>query len=152
MLARMDDPSAGPDATAPEDDGAQMAEVRVPDRPASVPATRAFLTRLLDGWGVADEVIDDASLLTSELLSNAIQHGTGVVELRVEAEEGRLRVAVHDQGDETPVVNHAGPASPRGRGMWIVQSIAHDWGTEANGGEPGKSVWFELSTLRALQG
>jgi anti-sigma regulatory factor (Ser/Thr protein kinase) len=149
MLARMDEPTAGPEATPPADE-AQAAEVRVPDRPASVPATRAFLTRLLDGWGVADEVIDDASLLTSELPSNAIQHGTGVVELRVEAEGGRLRVAVHDQGVEMPVVNHADPASTGGRGMWIVQSIAHDWGTEANGSEPGKSVWFELSTLRAL--
>jgi anti-sigma regulatory factor (Ser/Thr protein kinase) len=149
MLARMVEPTAGPEATPPADE-VQTAEVRVPDRPASVPATRAFLTRLLDGWGVADEVIDDASLLTSELLSNAIHHGTGVVELRVEAEGGRLRVAVHDQGDETPVVNHADPASTRGSGMWIVQSIAHDWGTEANGSEPGTSVWFELSMLRAL--
>jgi anti-sigma regulatory factor (Ser/Thr protein kinase) len=151
MLARMDHPTAGPDATRSVN-GAQTAEVRVPDRPASVPATRAFLTRLLDGWGVADEVIDDASLLTSELLSNAIQHGTGTVELRVEAEDGLLHVAVHDQSDQTPVVNHAGPTSPRGRGLWIVQSIAHDWGTEPAGEEPGETVWFELSTLRALHG
>jgi hypothetical protein len=33
----------------------------VPDRPASVPATRAFLTRLLDGWGVADGANPDPS-------------------------------------------------------------------------------------------
>jgi anti-sigma regulatory factor (Ser/Thr protein kinase) len=148
MLARMNDLTAGSGTARPESD-TQTAEVRVPDRPASVPATRAFLARLLDGWGVADEVIDDASLLTSELLSNAIRHGTGTVELRVEVEDGLLHVAVHDQGHETPVVNHVGPASPGGRGLWIVQSIARDWGTDAAGEEPGKTVWFELSTLQA---
>jgi len=142
----MEDATAGPDEHAPDDD-AQTAEVRVPDRLDSVPATRAFLTRLLDGWGIEDQVIEDASLLATELMSNAVKLGTGSVELRVEAEDGRLHVAVHDHADGTPVVSHAGTASPNGRGLWIVQSIAHDWGTDADGEEPGKTVWFELTTL-----
>ena len=54
---------------------------------------------------------------------------------------------MHDHGDEKPVVNHVGPASPGGRGMWIVQSIARDWGTDDTGQAAGKTVWFELSTL-----
>jgi anti-sigma regulatory factor (Ser/Thr protein kinase) len=149
MLSPMDDAASGPETSPPADD-ARVAEVRVPDRLDSVPATRAFLVRLLDGWGIEDQVIDDASLLATELMANAVRHGVGIVELRVESEEGRLHVAVHDDGDSTPVVNHAGPASPGGRGMWIVQSIARDWGTESNGDEPGKTVWFELTTLRML--
>lgn len=137
------------DTTGESDDAqaAQAAEVRVPHRPDSVPATRAFLTRLLDGWGVEGSVIDDASLLASELMTNAVRHGSGIVRLRVETDEGRLHVAVHDDLDKRPVVNHVGAASPGGRGMWIVESIAHDWGTDDDGDTPGKTVWFELTTV-----
>ena len=142
----MNHTSAGAEGSTPPDD-TQSAEVRVPDRLDSVPATRAFLTRLLDGWGVEDGVIDDASLLATELMANAVKQGTGTVELRVEAENGLLHVAVHDDADGTPVVSYAGTASPNGRGLWIVQSIARNWGTESDGEEPGKTVWFELTML-----
>ena len=147
----MNDTAAGAEGSTPADD-TQSAEVRVPDRLDSVPATRAFLTRLLDGWGVEDPVIDDASLLATELMANAVKQGTGTVELRVEAENGLLHVAVHDDADATPVVTHASPVSTNGRGLWIVQSIAHDWGTESDGEEPGKTVWFELTTLGTRAG
>ena len=122
----------------------EVAEVRVPDRPDSVCAARVFLTRLLDGWGVDEHAIADASLLATELMTNAVRHGQGKVELCVEASDGHLHVAVHDDGTEAPVVTHAGPASPGGRGMWIVQSIANDWGPEMDADTPGKTVWFEL--------
>jgi anti-sigma regulatory factor (Ser/Thr protein kinase) len=142
----MSDTGPGAEGSIPADQ-TPSAEVRVPDRLDSVPATRAFLARLLDGWGIQDQVIDDASLLATELLSNAVKLGTGSVELCVEAEDGLLHVAVHDHANGTPVVSHAGTASPNGRGLWIVQSIAHSWGTESDGEEPGKTVWFELTTL-----
>jgi anti-sigma regulatory factor (Ser/Thr protein kinase) len=143
--------TAGAEGSTPADD-AQSAEVRVPDRLDSVTATRAFLTRLLNGWGVEDGVIDDASLLATELMANAVKQGTGTVELRVEADNGLLHVAVHDDADAAPVVTHASPASTNGRGLWIVQSIARDWGTESDGAEPGKTVWFELTTLDTRAG
>jgi anti-sigma regulatory factor (Ser/Thr protein kinase) len=142
----MNDTTARAEGSTPADD-TQTAEVWVPDRLDSVPATRAFLARLLDGWGVEDQVIADASLLATELMANAVKQGTGTVELRVEAENGLLHVAVHDDADETPVVTHASPVSTNGRGLWIVQSIAHDWGTESDGEASGKTVLFELSTL-----
>lgn len=121
----------------------QGAGVRVPDRLDSIPAARAFLARLLDGWGIADEVIDDASLLASELMSNAVKHGGGVVDLQIEAEDGVLHVGVHDDAGGAPVVNRASSSSSGGRGMWIVQSVAHDWGTDPDAS--GKTVWFDLS-------
>ena len=109
----MDDP-AGPADEPPLDAG-----VEVPDRRDSIPAARAFLTRLLDGWGVSPAVIDDASLLTSELMSNAIKHGVGVVNLQIEVNEGLLHVAVHDEGQGAPIVRAAADSDPGGRGMWI---------------------------------
>jgi len=39
-----------------------------------------------------------------------------------------------------------------GRGIWLVQSIARDWGSDSSGEEPGKTVWFELTTLRTPSG
>jgi anti-sigma regulatory factor (Ser/Thr protein kinase) len=128
------------------------AGVEVPDRADSIPAARAFLTRILDGWGVADEVIADASLLTSELMANAVKHGVGIVNLKIEVSDGLLHVAVHDEGPDAPIVRDAGESDPSGRGMWIVQSIARDWGSDADRSEPGKTVWFDLVTVRSPAG
>ena len=127
---------------------AHVAEAQVPNRPDSAPAARSFLSRLLKGWGVSEQVIDDASLLTSELMANAVQHGAGFVDLKIELVDGKLYVGVHDDADQTPEVVQADATSAGGRGMWIVQSVAHHWGTESRGGNSGKTVWFELTLLQ----
>ena len=44
---------------------------------------RRFVTRLLDGWGVPAEAVERCQLLVSELVSNAVLHGGGPVELNV---------------------------------------------------------------------
>jgi anti-sigma regulatory factor (Ser/Thr protein kinase) len=124
----------------------EAAEAVVPNRPDSTPAARAFLSRLLNGWGLPDSVIDDASLLTTELLSNAVLHGTGLVNLRVEVEDGVVSVRVHDDASGQPHVNHADPTSLGGRGLFIVECVADQWGSEAD--DPGKTVWFRLKSPR----
>lgn len=134
--------SADDSAAAPLD-----ADAEVPHRVDSIPAARAFLARLLHGWHVADEVIDEASLLTTELMSNAVQHGTGVVHLEIAVHEGLLRVGVHDTAAELPVKLEYTSSSLQGRGIWLVQAIARDWGSDTSGEAPGKTVWFELTTL-----
>lgn len=125
------------------------ADAQMPHRVDSVPAARSFLARLLAGWGVGDEVIDDASLLATELLANAVEHGSGVVHLEIAVHEGLLRVGVHDAAVELPVMGEPGEGSLGGRGIWLVEAIARDWGSDSSGVEPGKTVWFELKTLRA---
>ena len=116
----------------------------MPNRPDSTPAARAFLSRLLDGWGVPEEVIDDASLLATELLSNAVKHGTGLVTLRVEVENGVIQVLVHDDAAGLPVVENADATSLGGRGLFIVECVADDWGSDPD--DRGKTVWFQLKT------
>ena len=125
------------------------ADAEVPHRVDSIPAARAFLKQLLHGWDVSDQVIEDASLLTTELMSNAVEHGTGVVHLEIAVHDGLLRVGVHDASVEQPVQRDITSSSIEGRGIWLVQSIARDWGSDSSGEEPGKTVWFELTTLRA---
>ena len=122
----------------------QTADAQVPNRSDSVQAARAFLVRLLDGWGIADDVIDDAALLTSELMANAVEHGAGDLNLKIEVNDGLLHVAVHDEADGIPKASPADPTSTAGRGLWIVESVARDWGSDSSGEEPGKTVWFEL--------
>src|SRR5664279_3718910 len=90
---------SGRTAPVPLDGGAQ-----VPHRVDSVPAARSFLVKLLKGWDLSDAVIDDASLLTTELLTNAVVHGAGVVDLIIEVSDGVLHVGVHDDGTERPQV------------------------------------------------
>jgi anti-sigma regulatory factor (Ser/Thr protein kinase) len=116
----------------------------VPNRPDSIPAVRVFLSRLLSGWGLADEIIDDASLLATELLSNAVRHGTGRVALRVEVEDGVVQVRVHDDHAKMPVVEDADLTSVRGRGLFIVECLADQWGIHPD--ERGKTLWFRLKS------
>jgi anti-sigma regulatory factor (Ser/Thr protein kinase) len=120
------------------------AEAVMPSRPDSTPAARAFLARLLDGWGVPEGVIDDASLLATELVSNAVKHGSGLVTLRVEVERDVVHVGVHDDAEEQPVVEESDPTSLGGRGLFIVDCVADDWGSDPD--DPGKTVWFRLRT------
>jgi len=123
------------------------ADAQMPHRVDSVPAARAFLIKLLSGWDISDEVIDEASLLTTELMSNAVEHGSGVVDMEIAVLDGLLRVGVHDSSVELPQEGD-GSSAEGGRGIWLVQSIARDWGSDTSGREPGKTVWFELTTLR----
>lgn len=119
----------------------------MPHRVDSVPAARAFLAKLLQGWDISDQVIDEASLLTTELMSNAVQHGSGAVDLEIAVQDGLLHIGVHDDAAELPVERGVTSATlGGGRGIWLVQSIARDWGSDSSGEEPGKTVWFELTT------
>jgi anti-sigma regulatory factor (Ser/Thr protein kinase) len=126
----------------------QVADAQVPGRPDSASAARAFLTRLLDGWGVAEGTIDDAALLTSELMANAVRNGSGVVNLRVQLDDGVLHVDVQDDAAELPSTRLGSVSSPAGlpsTGLWIIRSVARDWGSEH--ADDGKTVWFELETM-----
>lgn len=142
----MDDRSG--EATAPP----LGADAQVPHRVDSIPAARSFLAKLLQGWDVADPVIDDASLLATELMSNAVEHGSGIVHLEIAVHDGLLRVGVHDGAVELPVLGEVTETGLAGRGIWIVQAISGDWGSDTSGEEPGKTVWFELTTVHTPSG
>jgi hypothetical protein len=137
--------------SAPDTDPHE-ADAEVPNRRDSAPAARAFLVRLLDGWGVPEDVIGDAALLTGELMANAVKNGSGVVTLKIEANGGSLHVGVHDDEEAVPEADRTGTSHLDGSGLWIVESIARDWGTDESDVDTGKTVWFELKTLRGPTG
>lgn len=93
--------------------------------------------------------VDIAVLLTSELVTNVIQHtDSAQVLVRAEMESGRVRVTVRDQGSGPPraSMHPKEPSRDRldGRGLYLVSELAYRWGAEQGPG-PGVAVWFELA-------
>ena len=90
------------------------------------------------------QVLDDARLLVSELVANAVEHvrEDGEIELRVSLEGGVLRVEVLDSGPGfTPTQRERG--SDRGWGLHFVDRLASRWAVDCDG---RARVWFELLT------
>ena len=88
------------------------------------------------------ELRDTAVLLVSEVVTNALRHTDGRVELVVRRLPGRLRVEVADEASRPPVDTGAGLLDDAGRGVPIMDALSDRWGTSADGA--GKVVWFEL--------
>lgn len=114
----------------------------------SVAAARAFVRDTLHGWGFAD-IVDDAVVLTSELVTNAVVHaGTQAEVLCLRAEDG-VRVEIADRyperelplrhPDERP---YADPDRESGRGLMLCAALATRWGVEYTATH--KHVWFRL--------
>lgn len=93
-----------------------------------------------------EDTVEDALLIASELVTNAVRHGSPEVVLTFELTSDRVRIAVDDAGDSLPVVSAGRPSidRPSGRGLLIVAEIAADWGVTRSEGRPGKTVWAEL--------
>lgn len=83
---------------------------------------------------------EDAALLVSELVSNAVQHGIGAIWLRIDVETNGLRVEVSDQGN-VAVAPSPMPGAHGGWGLRIVDQLADDWGVL----EGSTRVWFRLT-------
>jgi anti-sigma regulatory factor (Ser/Thr protein kinase) len=113
----------------------------LPKSPTAPAAARDLLERLHDR--LAPDRLDDARLLTSELVANAVEHVVeeGDIEVRVELSDGELRVDVLDPGPGFTYVPRAEAAgdSDRGWGLVFTERVATSWGNE-----PGR-VWFVLS-------
>lgn len=120
----------------------------LPPEPSSVGKARQFVERAVGEWAVGVD-LDDAKLLVSELVTNALIHTGTLVHLQVELRDDVLRVSVDDEGAPGSEVPTGGELpgvrlSVGGRGLAIVAVLAHRWGVEPQAS--GKRVWFELAT------
>jgi anti-sigma regulatory factor (Ser/Thr protein kinase) len=114
-----------------------------PGAVGQVARARLFIGNVLDGCPAAD----DAILLTSELVTNAIAHTAsgkgGKVIVTVYRADTRVRVEVKDNGfDQAPIVRPVGEARESGFGLELVELIADRWGH--CGGRRSRVVWFML--------
>ncbi|GGM08600.1 hypothetical protein GCM10010129_60640 [Streptomyces fumigatiscleroticus] len=113
----------------------------------SVASARSFVRDTLQGWGFAD-VVDDAVVLTSELVTNAVVHaGTSADVVCLRSDDG-VRIEVADRYPEREVplqgaaVNMGSPDREGGRGLQLCAALAGRWGVEYT--PTHKNVWFQL--------
>ncbi|MCX5424066.1 SpoIIE family protein phosphatase [Streptomyces sp. NBC_00078] len=113
----------------------------------SVATARSFVRDTLQGWGFAD-IVDDAVVLTSELVTNAVVHaGTSADVLCLRSDEG-VRIEVADRYPEREIplqghpVNMGSPDREGGRGLQLCAALAGRWGVDYTPTQ--KQVWFHL--------
>ncbi|MYY01213.1 SpoIIE family protein phosphatase [Streptomyces sp. SID4913] len=113
----------------------------------SVATARAFVRDTLQGWGYTD-VVDDAVVLTSELVTNAVVHaGTAADVLCLRTEDGvRVEISDHYPEREIPLQSSGlelgSLDSENGRGLLLCAALASRWGVEYS--PTRKHVWFQL--------
>jgi anti-sigma regulatory factor (Ser/Thr protein kinase) len=99
--------------------------------PASVSVARHELRGALEREGVGESVVYDATLVLSELVSNAVQHGRptrdGSIEVGWSLEDDRLVLDVRDGGQGKPHALPVDVESDRGRGLVIVGEVCRSW-------------------------
>ena len=118
----------------------------------------ANLTRSPDSVGTARQLVDDhtsmldieqrqdAALMVSELVANALMHGIGAITLRIGVEPGAVRVEVADDGI-LAVAPRPAAGARGGWGLRIVDQLADDWGVL----DGSTKVWFRLGQSRPQQ-
>lgn len=119
-----------------------VASTRLPPHPASTRAARAFVAEHLRAWHL-EPAIDDATLLVSELVTNAILHARTPIDLIVRKVRTSVRVEVFDEGGGVARALHPDAEASAGRGHGLVQAVAARWGVDD--AEVGKTVWFEIA-------
>jgi anti-sigma regulatory factor (Ser/Thr protein kinase) len=113
-------------------------------------ARHAFATELADAH-VSDEVRQDAMLVISELVSNAVKHAAplpdGFVRVSCSIDEDRLRIEITDGGAVTrPNPEVATIFALGGRGLDIVRTISRDWGVIQQ--DDSVTVWADVPRVR----
>ena len=109
--------------------------LRVPAEPVSVSAARRFVTELLTGLGCTCHLRDDAELMLSELVTNAVRHQRdGRIEITAALRGSGLRVSVTDDSPEAPIPRTGGAGAATGnqaasgRGLLLIEALATRWG------------------------
>lgn len=113
----------------------------LPGEPASVGQARRLAAEALRAWG-RDELVDEASLLISEVVTNAVLHAGTDIEVRIRPRGAGVHIEVADGSPVLPALRHYHGDAITGRGLRILETTASQWGTLAT--DSGKVVWFDL--------
>lgn len=122
-----------------------LGSLTIPGGPEHVARARKFIARTMCPLPGIDS--DAATLMTSELVTNAIQHTSsgdgGVVTVTVIGLPDGVLVEVTDQGSAQAPVVKAGLYATAGHGLYLVQQLAAQWGYLR--APAGSTVWFHLT-------
>lgn len=97
-----------------------------------------------------DEDLGDVAVTVSELVTNAIRHGTPPIEVGITIEDGRVRVEVTDHGGGEPQPKNPEVTAPDGRGLALIDVLADEWGASIEGGRT--TVWAAFAVDHVLDG
>ncbi|MEV7387371.1 SpoIIE family protein phosphatase [Streptomyces sp. NPDC091215] len=117
----------------------RVATWELPADPALVGEVRAAALGRLGEWGL-DETAFVMELILSELVTNAIRHGTGPVRVRL-LHHRTLICEVSDTSNTAPHLRRAATTDEGGRGLFLVAQLSRAWGTRHLA--EGKVIWAE---------
>ncbi len=128
-----------PDMT--KNDGGTSWTVRLARGDAAAARSRALIRERLGGT-FSPAGLERALLVTSELVTNALVHGEGGIELRLGRRGDRVRIEVVDEGSgAVPAIREQAGDETGGWGLRIVDQLALHWGCF----EGTTHVWAELA-------
>lgn len=122
--------------------------------PTAVGCARSRAHALLKEWGLGDpDLIADAELLVSELMSNAVittvEHRLDApVRFRLAGNHDQVLIEIWDADPTPPPAPAAEPPSgmaETGRGLFLVQTLGTRWSWYALNPACGKVVWVEVA-------
>lgn len=118
--------------------------LELPARSTSPRAARQAVSKLLSDVGISDGAHDDALLVVSELVTNAVNHAGSSVEFEAVFDGRNLRLRVSDDDPATPRATPPTPGQVGGWGMYLVGEMCSEWGCELRTTSDGKTVWATL--------
>lgn len=99
------------------------------------------------GWDRAR--IDDACIVASELIANAVTHGAGLTSCTLSWDHDTVRFEVADRTTDMPLRRSPGPHDAGGRGLLLVDLLVQGWGAERIlDGNAHKLVWATVGPAR----
>ncbi|GHE27026.1 histidine kinase [Streptomyces vinaceus] len=117
----------------------RIAEWEVPFEPSAVAAMRALAMEKLEEWGLS-ELTFGTELVLSELITNAIRHGSEPVRVRL-LHDRVLTCEVFDGSSSSPRLHYAKTTDEGGRGLFLVAQLSRRWGARYT--PEGKVIWSE---------
>jgi CheY-like chemotaxis protein/anti-sigma regulatory factor (Ser/Thr protein kinase) len=120
-----------------------QAVLELPEELTSASLARRFVESTLTGWGLAP-LNDDAVLVVSELVANAVTHGRSSSRLLLQLKENGLLIELADAGEGTPELQPVSDTAEHGRGLLLIGAVASAWGMHSRPFE-GKLVWAEMA-------
>jgi anti-sigma regulatory factor (Ser/Thr protein kinase) len=115
----------------------------LPASSESVRTGRHTTRVVLSAWRLSG-LEEDAVLVVSELLTNAVRHArdTDAIELDLHATRAGLRIEIQDRDRQWPRPRVVNELSESGFGFVLIDALAAKWGVRET--ETGKAVWAEL--------
>ncbi|GIH29396.1 ATP-binding protein [Acrocarpospora phusangensis] len=118
----------------------------------SVKTARDVTRSTLSDWGLS-ELSDDATLVVSELVTNAVRYALYPVDRAADSPitlmlvrlSPHVLLAVSDPSDEAPIPKEPDFISENGRGLYIVETYSQAWGWDILDAG-GKAVWALFRT------